>query len=125
MKAALDEKPAGRRYSARELNLFFNDCGLVLTREVRQALMPLPLIHNITQDRPLGSRDQRVGRHVKLKRRCFRQSRRLHFLSRGFRGVHPGPFHPVEGFGARVFDLVFQRVSGFAHALRQVACALA
>jgi hypothetical protein len=105
MKAALDEKPAGRRYSARELNLFFNDCGLVLTREVRQALMPLPLIQ--------------------LKRRCFRQSRRLHFLSRGFRGVHPGPFHPVEGFGARVIDLVFQRVSGFAHALRQVACALA
>ena len=61
MKAALDEKPAGRRYSARELNLFFNDCGLVFTREVRQPLMPVPLIHNITQDRPLGSETNGSG----------------------------------------------------------------
>ena len=52
------------------------------------------------------------------------RSRYLHFLSRGFRGVHTRFFHLVKGFSAGVFDLIFQRVSGFAHALGYSACAL-
>ena len=41
-----------------------------------------------------------------------------------FRGVHAGLFHPVKGFSTGVLNLVFQRVSGFAHTLGYNAWAL-